>query len=515
MFPIPNARHGHPVLIAASVLCLGLLLPVRAEESSSAKRRHLEAYKRGMPLDSLYFLLAQDAMRNLSFDTAMAFNLSVRTPKVPGAFRDSLLRQRHRLYVLSGLSEDARRLRDSIPRESWSVRREARPLAWDLRFSSAYSGETQGAARAYPTGTFLPGTDTAGADLKSKGNLSIPLPSPASLPLTAGLGYEAAKTYYKDSLDMRAEATLKVDRILDRFSAAASFVMGRIAGVGSVAAGKTELTFLSLAPGGFWIGDAGYEIEWEEFRDKRYDAFWISGFREWDLGSGRSLQTSLSASFVRLDAFNVPGMGNVIFVDDVSKSAPTHFRDGSFADSLAPGSPITRFARYIEARDSSEFPCPQDALTLRPHAAFGWPLPGGFGAEVNAAYSFVYHPSPYRWLEIGGPEPVPGDSVEFRGYALNRSDGLYYRAFLDSRSGGMVESYGGIPLKQRTVRRVDHRYAAGFTLRRPTRAFGTFALDFEAERTFSTLSGRAPVWIPEWEYGAAFLWSWSGRKGAG
>jgi hypothetical protein len=515
MNPIRRALTGFHTAIAALLFQFASPDPAFAKEAMSGRSRLFEAYKRGMPLDSLYFLLAREAMGSLAYDTAMAFNLSVRTPAEPGPFRDSLLSQRHRLYVLSGLADDAARLKDSLPREAWASRREKRPIAWDIRFASAWSGETQGVARAYPTGFSIPGTDTSGADLKSRGNLSVPLPSPASLPLSVGLGYEAAKTYYKDSLDVRAEASLKADRILDRFSAAASAEAGRIAGVGNVAAAKAELTFMALAPGGFWLGDAGYEIEWEEFRDKRYDALWLSGFREWDLGSGRSLQGSLSASLVRLDPFRVPGMGNVIFVDDVSKSAPTHYRNGTFSDSLPAGSPITRFARYIEARDSTEFTCPQDALTLRPHAAFGWPLPGGFGAEVNVAYSFVYHPSPYRWMELGGAEPVPGDSVEFRGYALNRADGLYYRAFLDSRSGGMSEAYGSVPLVKKTRHRVDHRHAAGFSLRRPTRSFGSFTLDFEVERTFSTLSDRAPVWIPEWEYGVAFRWSLAGRKGAG
>lgn len=499
-----------PALAAAAFLSTAFPAESPPSHPSAEREALFEAYRKGMPLDSLYYRLAGQALGGLAFDTAMVFNLSIPTPK-PGPFRDSVLSQRYRLYLLAGLSGDAAALKDSLPASALPVppRRKAE---WTVRSGGGYYHEDQGIARNYPSGAEAPGVDTGGWLASSHGSLGLPLPSPDALPLVLDLGYDLVKTYYKDSLDYRAGAGLRTERILDGLSAGISAEAGRLSGVGAVTAWQGDLTWIAPLGSGWWLGHAGYGSEWEGFRDNRYHAAWISLLREWSFNRGFSLQASLSGTMSLQEPFQVPGMGKVIFVDDVSKSQPVHFRDRTFQDTVPRGSPITAFLRYSEARDSTAFRCSQDVFTVRPGIALGLPAAAGFRTELGLSYAFAWYPEEYSWLEDRDPEPVPGDSVEFRGYALNRADGRHYRAFMDSRSGGFDEYYGTVPLRERSLPRRDHRLGAGITVSRRTLSWGEFRFEAEAERTFSSLEGISPVWIPEWEYGATLRWSLSGRK---
>lgn len=489
---------------------LPILAAAPAGKSDSDREAAFEAYRKGMPLDSLYFLLAGQALGRLSFDTAMAFNLSIPTP-ASGGFRDSVLSQRYRLYRLSGLHEDADRLKDSLPLlpEPPPPRRRGE---WSVLFRSGQTGEDQGDARIYPSGQILPGVDTGGWVGRSQGMLSFPLPSPVSLPLSIALGYDLAKSYYKDSLDVRGRIELRADRILERFFASFAMEAGRIAELGPVTAYKGDLTWIGQGRGGHWIGYAGYESEWEGFRDKRYDVGWLSLLREWNFGSGWSMQGSLAASLLLLDPYRVAGVGKVIFVDDVSKAQPTHFTDASFQDSIPRGSVITRYRFYTEASDSlppSHYS--QDAITLRPGLGFSLPAFLGARVDIDLGYGLTFYPEAYAWKEIAGADLPPGTEQEFRGYALNRADGRYYRAILTNPSGGIREVYLPAPLRERRVFRRDHSMAGGVAMSRALSRWGEVRIDLGVERTLSNLSGRAPIWIPEWEYNASIRWFKAGR----
>jgi len=506
--------------LAVLLVCLAAAMAPAAppDAAESERQAWIELYSRGMSLDSLYFLLAGQALGGGAYDTAMAFNLAIPTPPA-GAFRDSVLIQRHRLYLLSGLRADAAGLKDSLPIQSWEYRVPGpdmepaparRTAAWSVRIRSGFIGEDQGPARSYPSGLAVPGTDTGGWQGSSKGNLDLPLPSPAGVPLSLGMGYDIAKSYYKDSPDYRAEVGLRADALPGGLSASVSLGAGRIAGRGAVTSWKGDATWFGMAGSGYWVGQGGYESEWEGFHEQRYGAAWLSLLREWGLGSGWSLRGSLAGTLLMLDPLEVPGMGNVIFVDDVSKPRPVHFRDGSFRDTV-PGTGIAGYGRYTQARDSVPFLCPQGVLALRPGLAFGLPAALGARAELAFGYGFAFYPAAYAWREAGGGEPVPGDTVDFRGYALNRADGRYYAAFLDLRNGGFDESYGTVPLRERRVRRMDHSFEAETALARALGRWGELRLEIGLERTLSNLSGEAPIWIPEWDYRAGIRWSMAGR----
>lgn len=507
---LPDPIRGIMILAVSVSFAIGEDASSASAGRKASREALFEAYRKGMSLDSLYFLLAAEASANLAYDTAMAFNLSIAAP-VEGSFRDSVLSQRYRLYRVAGLTEDADRLRDSLTILSRSPEARRR-IGWDLRLGAGYRFEDQGSARSYPSGAEVPGIDSGGMILRTSGGTAIPLPSPRRLPLALGLGYDLAKSYYKDSLDYRAEASLQAERLLDQFSMGLAVEAGSIAGVGAVMAYQGDLTWIKPVRSGWWLGHAGYESEWEGFRDKRYDAAWATLLREWDGSGGFSFQGSLSGTMALLEPFLVPGMGKVMFVDEVGKAQPTHYRDRTFTDTIPKPSRLVGFTPYAEAIDSIPFPCPQDVFTLRPRFAVGFQAPGGFRAEWGTSYAFAWFSGAYSWMETRGSETVPGDTVEFRGFALNRADGRYYRAYMDSRSGGFDEIYGTIPMLERREYRHDHRVGTDLAVARKLGAWGELRLEADMERTFSNLSGIAPLWIPEWEYGASLRWTMSGRK---
>jgi hypothetical protein len=515
------------------------------DEERSRREQYFEAYQQGMPRDSLYFLLAEDALRSLAYDTAMAFNLSVSTP-ISGAFRDSLLFQRYRLYQISGLVEDAERLKDSLPQSlsrsalaadinysastlspeqaamrSLSLRSRMRP-DWELRFLSGYVGEQQTEAVNYPSGLRIPGLESEGWQAKTQGRLGFSLPfesvssASSAFPLRLGLGYAVTKSYYKDSLDYRAEFQLKAERILKGLSGGISTEMGRVAGIGAVAAWKADLTYLAMGEGGFWLGNLGFESEWEQFtetfREKRYDAAWISLFKQWGLGKV-SLQGAFSASLLQFDPLRISGLNHVMFVSDVSQTRPVHFRDATFSDSL-PKNSIASYSLYVGALDSVPWQIPQNTISLRPSLGFSAPLGWGAISEWTGSYSFTLYPERYSWWESQGSQESElgvGDTVEFRGYALNQVDGQYYQAAIDQRSGGFDEIYATAPLREQRLLRQDHRFSLDMVLKRPLGFLGVLALTSRMERTYSNLSGIAPLWIPAWDYGVGLRWTQTGR----
>lgn len=501
-------KHFRLTASARRVAALLALGGAWAGAGGETREGLLAAYRQGMSLDSLYWMLAREAMLGMSFDTALAFNLSIPTP-AGRPFKDSVLTQRYRLYVLSGLHDDARALKDSLPGLVERAR-PRRPPEWEWKLLSGVSGEKQSLARSYPSRVEVPGIDTAGWLVKNQGRIGLPLPSPATLPLSLSLGYELAKTYYKDSLDYRGELLFQASLPSAGLSAGAGMEMGRITGVGNVHAAKGDATWFSLAASGTWVATTGFEGEWDGSGEKRYEAAWASLYREWELGARSAVQASLAATWLGMASLEVPGMGNVIFVDDVSKTQPVHYKDASFRDTVSRTPAYAAYFNYVRAIDSLAFACPQNAVTLRSGLGYTHRIGWGIQAGLGGTYSFSFYPDRYRWKETRDTTALPGGPDVFRFYALNQADGQYYRGYLEKISGGFTENYLPTPLEERERLRMDHRFGGDLGL---SRRFGRrmqLSLAATAERTYSTLADEASVWIPEWDYGVSLRWTLSG-----
>lgn len=481
-------------------------------QSDSALHLFMSAHRMGMSLDSLYYFLAETALRKHAFDTALVFNLTIQTPKT-GSFRDTILAQRYRVYSLAGLKTEANRLRDSMGLSPYSEPAPRRKPEWNLALGSGFGEEDYYGARLYPYGLNLGGFGSQGWQVRNQGQLIHPLPSPGSFPLSAGLGYDLNKSYYKDSLDYRVRLQLRAEEALGGFGFTVSGQVGEVTGTGVVGSGKVGASLLQVQGGVITFVDVGFETEWAEGGEWRFDAAWLSLYRDWGLAGGCRTSLSLSVSGVRMDPLDGAFPDKLLYVDDVTKEQPTHYQDASFQDTLV-YTRFNKFSEYTRTPGQVDFPTrsSQSFVALLPVLGFSFPLPWNLSAEASGGFSLSVFPEPYAWIVA---PPIPSETPEnpeFRGFALNRADGRQYAMAIKVESGGHSEFYSSEPVRTVKKKRVDRQAHASFGLKRRLGLLGILVLDGTVKKYGSNISGESPIWIPSWEYGLSFRWSRSWKS---
>lgn len=477
-----------------------------AGEPDSALGPILQAHAAGMPKDSLFYFLAEIARRRAALDTALGFNLAVGTPG-PGAFRDSVLVQRFRIYAASGLAGDAAALRDSvaIPADGETPPRRHRLSA---RLGSGWFRESNLPAIAYPFSLDLGGYDPEGWQHRARGAFEFPILAATRIAWTGGLEMQALKSFAKDSVDYRLGASLRAGRDGGGgLSAGIGAEAGRITGSGWVGACKADAGWLSLRPGGLLLIMGGVASEWDGQGRQRFLSAWLTAYRDATSRTGRGFTAMLTFSGFRTDPILESTTHREIYVDDVSRTSPTHYQDGTYADSLPPTG-RSAFARYVSAAGTivTSSRSPQSSLTATPSLGYALPLGGGVIAEANLSASGSWFPAPYRWQR--GPLPQGATATgDFRGFARNRADGKEYAVYLIQENGGFREAYASAPLEGKERVRLDGQADAEIGLRRSFRDLGTLAASVNARRYASTMEGDAPIWIPSWYAGAGLRWS--------
>lgn len=505
----PGAPPDAPVAGYRSYARMGVEA-LRENKSDSALEWFMEAGRLGMSRDSLCYFLAETALLHSAYDTAMAFNLSIPSP-ASGPFRESVLGQRYRLYVKAGLTRDAAGVADSMGSKPGLPASRKREL--DLMLSSGYFREDDYAAGIYPFGGSLAGYRFAGSQFRQRGRLLWPLPISGARPVSGGFRYDVSKSYAKDSLDFRAGVELKADNLpLDSISITAAADIGKVSGAGLISAYKIESSFLSLSGTGITLIQGGLESEWNDAWESRFGGFWVSWYRDRSLASGRGFNFSLSASGILVDPIREGSLQKVMYVDDVSKSRPTHYRDGTYQDTI-PSRGISTFIQYTSNTGAETYGSvsTQAFVTVLPTLGYSFPLPGSLSGEVGGCYVLTVYPQSYRWTEAAWPDGLSASAGDFRGLALNRADGKRYAAVLVQENGGFREYYGASPEKAMERTRIDQQLGADLSLRRKFGKWGGLSLEAQAKRNWSTLAGIAPIWIPDWDWGASLVWrlGWS------
>ena len=348
-----------------------------------------------------------------------------------------------------------------------------------------------------------------GAQFRNRAQLLWPLFLTGKAPWSGGVEYDLIKSYAKDSLDYRAGLMLKEDDLLiDSLSLSVSGEVGNVTGTGLVSSYKFEASFLSFSGEGITMIQGGVESEWTDAWENRFSGFWVSFYQDRSLATGRGFNYSLSVSGIVVDPIRESSRQDVIYVDDVGKENPTHFRDSTFQDTLAANSRST-YLQYTSNKGSNAFATvsPQGFVTALPNVGYSFPLPFSLSGEIGAHYVFTVFPQAYAWSQAPLPAEFAGGGG-FRGLALNQADGKRYAAELAVLpSGGFSEAYGPSPLRRVERIRVDQQVGVDLSLRRRLGRWGTVILDGTVKRNWSTVSVIAPIWIPEWDMGAAMKWS--------
>ncbi|MDB5102490.1 MAG: hypothetical protein JWP91_179 [Fibrobacteres bacterium] len=466
----------------------------------------MEAHRLGMSKDSLYFFLAEAALAHSAFDTAMAFNLSINPPPA-GPFRETILGQRYRLYQRAGLTGDAVLLADSLAEKP--VAPSKRDHEFNIRFYSGYFGEDNHSATEYPFGTDLGGYRASGPQFRHRGQLLWPLLRSGRTTWKGGLEYDLSKSYMKDSLDYRTGVRLKAEDVFkDGLSVSVGSELGKVTGTGLVSAYRLEANFLSLSGMGITMIQGVLETELDQAGENRFSVIGASCYRDHSLRDGWGFNYSLSVSGILVEPIRYQGAEKVMYVDDVLKAKPVHYRDSSFQDTL-PAKGISTYLQYTSntgIRKTSTY-APQSFMTVLPSLGYGFPLPFSCNGEIGGQVAVNIHPEAYAWTEAALPAGSGGVTAGFRGFALNQADGRRYSALLVQENGGFQERYGSAPVSEKKRMRVDSQAGAELSIRRAFAAWGSLALNGMVKRNWSTLADVTPIWIPRWDLGASMKWS--------
>ncbi len=472
-------------------------------QNDLAQDYFMQAYQHGMSLDSLYYFLAEAAFGKCSYDTAMAFNLTIRTPAFQ-PMRNMVLQQRYKLYSIAGLSIEAAQLRDSLPQKL--IPEENRIPQWDLKWSSGYDRENYFTAYDYPFSQSPEGLNSTGWLFKQQGNLLWPLLSPKRFPLSSGVGYEIGKNYYYDSLDYRINLKFKVEHIWDSLSLTLAGQMGQVTSIGHVYSYRTEISYLNISEERLMLANAGIESEYNSHGDKRFTSGWLTWYHDGFLQKGKGFAWLFSFFGVQVDQAveKIP----LLYVDDVSKPRPTHFKDNQFQDSI-PYQKITAYQLYTNDPGSiSSAISPQSFISIFPNLSYTHPLYWNWIGEINSGYALTIYPKSYTWLEAKIPQSASSTAAQsFRSLVLNQVDGKYYSSLLRVENGGIKEYYSSSSALHKIKKRIDQRAQIGFNLKRSLMNWGYLTLEFNMFRTWSNLSQDAAIWIPHKEYSAAVKWN--------
>ena len=234
------------------------------------------------------------------------------------------------------------------------------------------------------------------------------------------------------------------------------------------------------------------------------DNAWISLSREIDLQDGKTLGFSLRGAFDRQDPQYEWITAAVLYVDDVSKAQPTHFRAGDFRDTLPgnTGDALGALAQHAGALQLATV-TPRSYFSLSPSFQYGFPLPAGFEALVGARYAVdIYRESSWDW--VPSPDSMDLSQADLVGLAFNRADGRYYAAALLEEAGDLREAYGARPLQRQKAKRLDQKAGLNLGLTRSLPHGYTLALDASAEFGWSNLSRTSPIGSQPWQWGLTF-----------
>jgi hypothetical protein len=459
--------------------------------------------------DSLHYLLGERTFERQRFDSALSHHLAVRLP-APGPFRDTLLAQRSRIFArvwpaavpLTVKEGDAAKgvySRDRLSMDSLSGTPKPE-FAWGMGTSHSRS--------RFRTGFWQP-DGWKGVDFEER--------------------YWMYNTYARQSwpLSIRSNALILAANVdqstaggFSTFDAAleAHVQEGILADLAVMVSGGRRRSLewgayqsYDLLASKAWYFEsvgmglqAGFSREWSAEGQRMNDNGWVALRRDIMLESGNTLGISLNGAFEGQDPYYDRITTSVLYVDDVSKERPTHFRTQDFRDTLHghAGDALGQFARHAGAFQLAMV-TPRSYLSLSPALQYGFSLPAGFGAMAGVSYALdSYRESAWDWVPT--PDSMDLANAGLVGLAFNRADGRYYAAALVEEDGVLRESYGALPLQNRKAKRLDQR--VGFTLDvwRSLPHGYTLALESSAGFGWTNMAVASPIGSQPWQWSLSF-----------
>lgn len=495
---------------AALALLPGLVWPSGAVSLPKALRGDLASrdpfgdFLREIRLseDTVHYRLGEQALDRQRYDSALGHHLAVNLPAT-GTFRDTLLAQRSRIFARIWPSAVPRAAgEDALSKDSVS---EARKSVFDWGMGTSHSRGVFRSGLWQPDGWQGMGYEDRYWMYNSYARQSWPL-SIRGQALQVAVNLNQATAAEFSTLDAALEAEIP-EGILENLALVLSGGLRK-----SQLWGAYRSYDLQISKAWYFEGvglglETGFSREWNAQGKRLNDQAWITMRRDTEFASGNTLGLSLMGAIERLDSQYDWITASVLYVDDVSKAQPTHFRAPDFADTLYRNTGDT-FARYSGPVGNTgalhlAMIAPRSYFSLSPSVQYGFSLPGGFEAMVGARYSLDLYPeSAWDWVPM--PDSLELSDADLVGLALNRADGRYYAAVLAEENGVLQESYGTVPLQQQKAKRLDQRAGLEFSLWRALPHGYNLGLDASVDFGWSNLPHTSPIESQPWQFGLSF-----------
>jgi hypothetical protein len=495
-----------------------------------------KAYLAGMSEDSLYYFLSEYYRTKSALDSALALNYAIKN-RTDGKFVQAQYLQRYRIFSTLGWSAESRTMMDSLETVGYHRLFNLIPeLA--LQAGIGYKYEP----RWIDTTFFWGAADDPDGHTTYQGEfhalnttLRWNLPQIRGRRLSTGIRAGASKPYYAGRSPWETDSTFLTGGVFAR-------VNDLWKGVGIEYNARLKRYFSDDVA----INNS-IEMSFIKARAQRVGAIMAGYDREDDLSSRSvrhfiwgvtSLQASdrwtfsLSGSGYLTDAtpIAIPQPVLVIFLDQLQKALPDLYSDSTFTVRLTPDTirldtmtisqrltigPATANALNNTLAASLQADTvilmkkiPSRFISLNPMVQHSRPLPFKLNAAIDCGWRVDYYPERYEWDEM----PFTTLSADKRYYlGFNRSDTAYYglsAAPTTQFANGVLTlvSRPTTALKPTSARRIDNTATLNLSLEREFKAAGAIRLAGAVAKTWSTLSDRVPIAIPDWSWSVALTW---------
>jgi hypothetical protein len=478
----------------------------------SAINLFIKAFSSGLSQDSLFYFWSEALLQKNVLDSSLAANYMV-NKNHEGLFKLQVLKQRQSIYERLGWQKEASALLDTIyslpeyhrlrmipeleintyagygrrslvseSSEPWRtgsgsvLQQYENDWMGGLDIKSAW--QTKHKSRVYSTGI-------AGSISRFSDKLVLSNESADSNDITGSVfGTITGKT-------LTSIGNISINRRFDD----SIFVGGSIEGGGIV--GSSKLTPL------LWTGASVYTTTGLKFSNARSWLF-FSAQQKHSRFLKINYQTFLNLFVNRKYEFSATKNISLLYADDARLQYPVFYTDQSYSTMID-----TSYFRLISGQvtkdiqvsgsDSiimSKLIVPNSNLSFAPRISFSLalkrPIQFGVGWRLN------YYPEPYEWNIFSNDA----------GYLIySRADGEYYElpqkwTVNKGSNGGIAISPEVEPGKPQHVsmKRIDNTVSADFSFWLFENKYGTGSIRSSVSKTWSTLSGKAPVNIENWNF---------------
>lgn len=501
-------------------LCREGVTAIENGKPDTALNIFLKAYAAGMPAESLYYFWADAYLRKGAYDSALALNFSIDEPSEQD-FGIDLLKQRYLIYSALGWKAQADSVIDSLKTFGRYRTRRFVPTV-DLRLGAGYRYANELIDTTQPWG----GNDEDGQSVEKGTGYSGHVKLTWSLPwlpddmLSAGVGVKADKPYWAgerlsdmDSASVSASAFAGLSNLLDRFSVDYTAEYRRYYDKTDNVDQTLSLAYFTALPAGTFLLNGGYGLTLAQPDSVESHNAWLMTWFGTDLSPRLRLGISISALAVFADQYTVTDNSyDILYVDDVSSPNPTYYRDSSYTEPIRQSDYLSTFHYVTSGINASRTPLKVSKTIPQTHMIGGVGIepaiatPFGLRLTPGLRWNISYYPAPYQWYVLD--EGLPDTANHF---ARNRADGKYYHVVSGPRiiwlADSVTQEFDG-PVDNRVIsrHRIDNAISGKVSLTRGFGTFGALTLSAAGAKTWSTLSGRTPVDIPDWHWSVSLNW---------